>query len=141
MYRERGIEFTSGVKVKAIFCFGIPILDSNWEYDDNTEIEVVDEIFNVARSEEFKDFCEKNNVIVDAEGWKEEDCSQILLAHKNYYIETTSNDYWENMDVKNSEKIELVDCLEKLCELVKEKTGIDVSHDAAPCFFLHLWYD
>ena len=135
-----GIQFAEGVKVKSVFCYGIPLVDTEWENTgENGDFEIIDAIYDIAFSGEFIEWADKKNIIV--EHWKWEDCDQILLAHKELFAETTGNDEWDVCSVGKREKLELKVCLKKLCQMVKDKIGVEVKYKKEPVFFLHLYYD
>ena len=64
--------------------------------------------------------------------WTYEDCSQLLLAHKNLLLETESYEIVGKIEIEREEIEDLEKALDYLVSYVKEKTGVKVDFCVEP---------
>ncbi len=139
------VKFNTNVSVMTFFCYGVVICDTDWiienceKIDENKYDEIRDYIYHKTYSNEFKEWALDKNVLIKK--WKFEDCGQILLAHKDMYIETEGIETFDIISVSNEDTSSLVNVLSHLHNLVKDEMNVNIDFNVDPEFILHLYYD
>jgi hypothetical protein len=124
--------------MEAIFCYGLAFCDSEWSIENMADLsqeqinkfECFETVWNIKTSETFIKKMEEFNVLIKE--WTFEDCSQLLLAHKELMLETYDYQVVGKMTIEDSETEDLKKALAYLEERVKEETGIVVDFGVEP---------
>ena len=137
-----GCIFNTGVKIKAILGYGITMFDCNLDFErDSIDFcDIWEKLWDITKQSEFIEFCDLQEVMVRE--WKEEDCTQMWLVFKPYYIETTNLELFGQMEMEKANVIKKIEEVKnKLFLLLEEQTGWKASYDDSPQWGLHLHYN
>ena len=119
--------------MEAIFCYGLAICDSDWVIEDEEKLDfmtLIEILYDIKNDDSFKECMESLNVAIKE--WTYEDCSQLLLAHKNLLLETESYEIVGKIEIEREEIEDLEKALDYLVSYVKEKTGVKVDFCVEP---------
>lgn len=130
----------------AIFCYGLAFCDTEWAVENFEELtnEQIDKfnywnnLWGVVDTKEFKEKMEELNILI--EYWMFEDCSQLLLAHKDLFITTYDIEIVGKMNIEDSETEELEKALKYLIAKVYEKSGFIIDFKVKPDCILAVNY-